>query len=276
MPTVPDSQGQPDVVRVSRPYQDLFAQVYHRVIEDVEVTQHGLLAYVAVARYADFSDHTCTVGRKKLAKTARVSLRSLDAGLLNLQERGYLKITRVQRVDKSWGPSEYLLLDTLGAQLATGGVVQEVHEGVVHQVHEGSAGDARPLVQDVHEGGAGPAHQERETFKEIQTNDTGANLAVVQSATGSKSNKRATRIPDGWVPSDQLIQWAKAKGCPSRKWVDDQTERFILWAEARGRTYVSWDRGWQNWIAGKLEEISQQPARNRTQPTASHQQGMFT
>lgn len=58
---------------------------------------------------------------------------------------------------------------------------------------------------------------------------------------------RARRLPDDWEPSEELLTWALGK-YPT---VDtrQQTELFKNHFLANGKTMLTWDRAWMNWIA---------------------------
>lgn len=65
----------------------------------------------------------------------------------------------------------------------------------------------------------------------------------------SGSNKRGTRIPGGWAPSELLLEWGRAKA-PS---VDllAETEKFgDFWRAKPGQGGVKtdWDATWRNWM----------------------------
>ena len=81
------------------------------------------------------------------------------------------------------------------------------------------------------------------------------------------ARKRATRIPDGYMPSPDLIETMRAE-CPK---VDLEAEhrKFVdYWRAKAGKdaTKLDWDATWRNWIRrAKESNVSQFPSR----PTAS-------
>lgn len=83
----------------------------------------------------------------------------------------------------------------------------------------------------------------------------------------AKARKRATRIPDGYMPSPDLIETMRAE-CPK---VDLEAEhrKFVdYWRAKAGKdaTKLDWDATWRNWIRrAKESNVSQFPSR----PTAS-------
>lgn len=110
-----------DDAKVTRPYQDHFAKLHFRVLDDKQVTNRGLAAYTALARFADFDTGESRVSRQKLADKARVSVKTIDRGITELVELGHLEVERIQKIDGSWAASIYRLMDTAAAVLARGG-----------------------------------------------------------------------------------------------------------------------------------------------------------
>jgi hypothetical protein len=61
-----------------------------------------------------------------------------------------------------------------------------------------------------------------------------------------EARKRAHRLPDGWAPTDKLLDWAVEK-VPDVN-ASYETEKFKDYFIGKGRTYVDWGRTWQNWM----------------------------
>jgi hypothetical protein len=84
-----------------------------------------------------------------------------------------------------------------------------------------------------------------------------------------QDRKRGTRLPEGWLPTRQLVDWAR-KDCPH---VDSkrETERFKdYWIAKPGKDgrKLDWNRTWQNWMrtAEDRQGPRDRPGRNRSSP----------
>ena len=47
--------------------------------------------------------------------------------------------------------------------------------------------------------------------------------------------------------------WAKTKGMPNGRWIENQVERFVLHAQTNGRKVVNWDAALRNWLLKAVE-----------------------
>jgi len=59
--------------------------------------------------------------------------------------------------------------------------------------------------------------------------------------------KRATSIPENWVPSDKNISDALAKDFTQQE-INEQGERFRDYHLAKGSTFKNWDAAWRTWL----------------------------
>ena len=89
--------------------------------------------------------------------------------------------------------------------------------------------------------------------------ETETETDIPKSKDLGRPRKRATRIPDGWMPSQELIQ-AMQQECPG---VDQQFEhrKFVdYWTAKSGKdaTKADWDATWRNWIRRAAERAPQQ------------------
>lgn len=64
--------------------------------------------------------------------------------------------------------------------------------------------------------------------------------------------KRPTRIPEDWKIDDGLREWAAEK-IPGLD-IDAETETFVDWWIAEGRTKVDWRRTWMVWMRKQFRE----------------------
>ena len=78
----------------------------------------------------------------------------------------------------------------------------------------------------------------------------------------SKASKaRGTRLPDGWVPDDDLIAWTKANAPAAANALELDRFRDYWTAQpgAKGRK-TDWAATWRNW-ARRCQEQAHQPHR---------------
>lgn len=77
------------------------------------------------------------------------------------------------------------------------------------------------------------------------------------------ARKRATRIPEGFTPSPEVIEAMRAE-CP-RVDLEAENRKFVdYWSAKAGKdaTKLDWDATWRNWIRrAKDSNVSQFPAR---------------
>ena len=80
-----------------------------------------------------------------------------------------------------------------------------------------------------------------------------------------KPVKRATQIPDGWVPSERNIQDAISKQFTTEE-ISHEADRFRDYHLSKGSTYKNWDAAWRTWLgnARKFAGNSAQGQRNGT------------
>lgn len=76
--------------------------------------------------------------------------------------------------------------------------------------------------------------------------------------------KRASPAPKDFAISDDMREWAHTK-TPAID-IDHETERFLDYAKANGKTYVDWSAAWRNWMKRALDY-----AKPNTRPPSSTQ-----
>lgn len=64
--------------------------------------------------------------------------------------------------------------------------------------------------------------------------------------------KRATSIPENWVPSDRNIADALSKNL-SQQQIQNEGEKFRDHHTARGTTFKNWDAAWRTWVGNSLK-----------------------
>lgn len=89
--------------------------------------------------------------------------------------------------------------------------------------------------------------------------DTEAELttasAVVEGAPAPKPKpkaKRATQVPETWMPSDSTREWAKGEGFQDAE-VNGQILRFVDHWRGKGETRKDWDATFRNWMRNARE-----------------------
>lgn len=89
------------------------------------------------------------------------------------------------------------------------------------------------------------------------------------SASGGSARKRATPPPKDFAPDDELIAWAKDKtpGCDPRR----ETEAWLDWCYANGKTYRDHRMAWRTWMRKAYEfgRGDPLPSKNGQVPTAA-------
>lgn len=97
---------------------------------------------------------------------------------------------------------------------------------------------------------------------ETQTVAADAAPATASAKPASKSSKaRGTRLPDGWVPNDDLIAWTKVNAPAAANVLELDRFRDYWTAQpgAKGRK-TDWAATWRNW-ARRCQEQAHQPTR---------------
>lgn len=94
----------------------------------------------------------------------------------------------------------------------------------------------------------------------------GADAQVPQP---KKTPKRATTIPEGWMPSDRNIADARDRQFNEQE-IHDEAERFRDYHLAKGTAFKDWDAGWRTWLGNARKYGTRRPA-GRQQPSSGEQ-----
>ena len=111
----------------------------------------------------------------------------------------------------------------------------------------------------------GPSHETEaaeSASAETQTVAADAAPATASAKPASKASKaRGTRLPDGWVPDDDLIAWTKinAPAAANALELDRFRDYWTAQPGAKGRK-TDWAATWRNW-ARRCQEQHTQPSR---------------
>lgn len=101
-----------------------------------------------------------------------------------------------------------------------------------------------------------------ETAAELVTVSADAAPATASAKPASKASKaRGTRLPDGWMPDDDLIAWTKvnAPAAANALELDRFRDYWTAQPGAKGRK-TDWAATWRNW-ARRCQEQRAQPSR---------------
>ena len=97
---------------------------------------------------------------------------------------------------------------------------------------------------------------EPEPYKEkidtIVSTKNGADLFDEPPPPPKPKQKRATSIPENWVPSDKNIEDALSKNL-SQQQIQNEGEKFRDHHTARGTTFKNWDAAWRTWVGNSLK-----------------------
>lgn len=83
-----------------------------------------------------------------------------------------------------------------------------------------------------------------------------------------KSPKRASALPENWVPSERNLQDAKSRNFTDEE-IDEQAAAFRDHHLARGTTFKDWNAGWRTWL-GNARRFSRPAAARNPRPRSAH------
>ena len=189
-----------------------FTIVPNWVLASEDVTAHMVLVYASLGTYTD-REGTAFPSIPKVARRAKISERSTRTALRALEDLG--------------------LVETLRRGLATGGQTSNLY-----RLHTSLTPrqDVQPPLHDV-QGPPAPRADEQEPV------NNPANA-------GMTTRKRATRLPEPFTVTADMVAWADAQGMP-RDWARSETEAFEdYWRGAPGAkgTKEDWPATWRNWL----------------------------
>ena len=90
--------------------------------------------------------------------------------------------------------------------------------------------------------------------------DAQAQAPATPPAKPKPKTKRATQVPETWMPSDKTREWANAEGFTADQ-VNGQILRFVDHWRGKGETRKDWDATFRNWMRNAREwgHLSQSP-----------------
>jgi hypothetical protein len=201
-----------------------------------------VVAYLALAAFGTFnpstgSYHECRPSIPTLAEETGLSENTLRKAIRSLLQRGALLA----------GGKRY---DEKGGQLPT---VYRVVFGVVTPPQNLNQGGADP------EGGPVQADTPGGVPKSEGNQEPPTNNPTPKPS----ASPRGSRLPEGWMPGQHLVDWCAAELVPGGRWsehtrdfVRRQTGKFAdYWRAAPGQRGVKkdWDATWRNWMRTAFE-----------------------
>lgn len=126
------------------------------------------------------------------------------------------------------------------------------------RVHPMHVADSRHLVADSRRDVADSRHAPLL----LESQESSRSQAVAQPTSLRSSSKRATRIPEPFEITDDMLRWARAK-TPNFD-VRAETENFVdYWLAAPGAKGVKqdWAATWRGWMRRQFEQSGHKPRR---------------
>jgi hypothetical protein len=108
------------------------------------------------------------------------------------------------------------------------------------------------------------------TETQHERNSGATNKKKVNRETGVEARKRATRLPDNWVPSSEDQAFAKALGFSDQqiKFHADKFRDFWRGKAGAGGTKLDWPATWRNWMRSEDERRPKTKAADWRNPLA--------
>lgn len=229
--------------------EEKFCMVNHLVL-DMGLTPAALALYVIFLKYADNSSGQAFPSRGTMASMIGASERTVDKYIKELEDKGLVKsFPRWRNTD---GKVSAESSKEFNAQTSNGYVVIG-HAGVRKLCDPPLAKSARPPSQD------------------LRTNYTHNELDPVElyppyNPPKGETKKRATRIEDGWIPSQQVIDTIRAEH-PGLNLESEHKIFMDYWLSApdsKARK-VDWDATWRGWMRRNGSKVTGGAPSRKTQ-----------
>lgn len=212
----------------------------------------------------------CNPSLELLADDCGLSRRSVIDQISKLQDAGYLTVRHRAR-DNVKLPSQYVLHLNFGIPEKVNTEIADPYL-VVKDVHHGSEPDSLPqcstftrVVKDVHQGSERAAH--KPGIEPVI--EPGTEPVVCAGAPKKQTAKRATVLPDGFMPDATAEQMAKDFGLD----LFGEHASFCDHHSAKGTTFKDWQAALRTWLRnankfGQQRAVAMTP--NRTGNTHKH------
>lgn len=217
----------------------------------------GLLAYIA----SHAAGHTLT--NEQIIAEGKDSRDAIRAGLVELEQAGYLKRTTVRDEQGRAAGTDFELCDSgfPGAGKPVTGPDQAEQDVSAGQNHSGFSG-------------AGESPPKKTTTTKKTKEKT------------TEASPRGTRLPKDWLPSQDLVDWCAAELVPGGRWSEHSREfvrreqgKFAdYWAGVTGQraTKKDWDATWRNWMRRAFERYNPgRPVSAPPFPTAAERNASY-
>jgi len=134
--------------------------------------------------------------------------------------------------------------------------------GFVDKNWQPTAWDKRQFVSDISTDRVRKFRKDKETRNVSETGkdsfgnapDTEQNRTDTESEQreAKEARKRASAIPNDFIPSPALEQWGLDLGL-DRKTLKSETEKFLDYHRSKGSVFKDFDAAWRTWIRNSIE-----------------------
>lgn len=193
---------------------------------------------MTICHHADRETWVCWPSQDLLAHETEVSKRTIQRKLEELQEKGFIRITKRRRQD---GTQDNSMITVTGRQIVT---LSPPVDNI------GATGGQKPGVPV--DTTSPPLIQQEEQ----------------EEQSVPKRSKNGTRIPDDWQITPDLGNYARSKGL-TRNEVLAEAEKFVnYWRSAAGAKArkLDWDLTWKGWAQRTAERLGRTPHGAPTDP----------
>ena len=256
----------PAIARQSRPLlRKERRELIQEAVCDKELWGFSLRVLVEIDYHYNEKAGDSFPSQDHIAKALDADRRAVRRAIDQLIERGYVCVSRSQGKKTIYSLREPLFSHHEGkyapaplyADDEEDGAPMRQDEGENSHSSEPELGTQMRQVEDEPEDNL--AHGDPETWHTdapLTRLEPGTPQIATQSSGNTKRPKpeqkpaataRATRIPDDFDPSPEMIEMTIAKGL-SRADVLEQTEQFKLFHGARGKPCLDWNKAWHYWM----------------------------
>lgn len=196
-----------------------------------EAKGNDRLVLLAIADAANKHGGRSCQAAGTLAKMCRISPRTVQRSIKKLLELGEIVL---DGHDKRYQTNVYAMPGVLAGGPVQGGQ----NDGASDCRYDKSD---ETLRQNVHDATTELCHPTPST-------------PASNEATPERARKRAARLPDGWMPRQDVIEQMRSE-CPQVNLEVEHRKFSDHWAAASGKsaTKLDWDAAWRNWIRRAAE-----------------------
>ena len=178
-----------------------------------------------------------------MASDLEMSKRTVQNHIIAMEEAGLISVAGKRKCARGFTVEYSLDIGAIKALKSTRAKYAPVQE--VHPTHAGHA----PLrVQEMHPNHSGTTLEPEK--EPIGSQKNGGDL--FDEPPPKPKPKRATSLPENWVPSDKNIADALSKNL-SHNQIQIEGENFRDHHTARGTTFKNWDAAWRTWVGNAIK-----------------------